>query len=457
MTKQRGTVLVVDDDPEMCELLVELLTEESYNTESVQSGEAAIQILEEKTVDLVISDLKMHGLSGLDLLKRARSIRPDQAVIIITAFGTVETAIEAMKRGAVDYIIKPFKREHLLLVAEKAFERVRLQQEVRRLRQEISDTYQYANIIGKSKAMQNIFRLIQRVSESTINIAITGESGTGKEVVAKALHYNSPRKDRPFIAVDCASIPEMLLESELFGHVRGAFTDAKVDKKGMFEVAQGGTLFLDEIGEMPISLQPKLLRVIQEKMVRRVGSTQTLSVDIRIISATNRNLLELVNKKAFRDDLYYRLNVLQIDLPPLRKRREDIPLLAGHFLKKYAAAQKKDVTAFSEAAMKLLIEYAWPGNVRELENVIERGVTLAQTETLSATDLPPIMTRQRGDQWVLDQTLAKMAPLESLEEAYVWEVLQRLEGNKSQAAQVLKIDRKTLYKKIRHYQKKDSA
>ncbi len=325
MTKEQGTVLVVDDDLEMCGLLVDLLSEEGYAVESVQSGETAIQILEEKNFDLVISDLKMSGLSGLDLLQRAKAIRPEQAVMIITAFGTVETAIEAMKRGAVDYIIKPVKREHLLLVAGKAFERIRLQQEVTRLRQAISETYEFANITGKSKAMQDIFRLIQRVSESTVNIAITGESGTGKELVAKAVHYNSPRKDRPFIAVDCASIPEMLLESELFGHVRGAFTDAKLDKKGMFEVAEGGTLFLDEIGEMPLSLQPKILRVIQEKKVRRVGATKTLPVDIRIISATNRDLLELVKAKQFRDDLYYRLNVLQIDLPPLRNRREDIP------------------------------------------------------------------------------------------------------------------------------------
>ncbi len=448
MTKQKGSVLVVDDDQEMCELLIDLLSEEGYQCESVQNGEAALNVLEKKEVDLLISDLRMQGLSGLDLLQRAKSIRPQQAMIIVTAFGTVETAIEAIKRGAVDYIIKPFKSEHLLLVAQKAFERISLQQEVVRLRQAVSATYKFSNIIGKSKVMQDIFRLIQRVTESTVNIAITGESGTGKEQVAKAIHYNSPRKDRPFIAVDCASIPEMLLESELFGHVRGAFTDAKFEKKGLFEIAHGGTLFLDEIGEMPLSLQPKLLRVIQEKKVRPVGATRLFPVDIRIISATNRDLLESVKTKAFRDDLYYRLNVLQIDLPPLRNRREDIPLLAGHFLRKYAAEQHKNVSDFSEAAMKLLLNYAWPGNVRELENAIERVVTLAEGARITVADFPPVMTKQHGDQFILDEALDKMSPLAVLEKEYIRQVLQRLNGNKSKAAEVLQIDRKTLYKKI---------
>ncbi len=454
MSESKGLILVVDDDREMRLLLVDLLEEEGYHCESVNSAEAAIALIEVKTYDLLISDLRMTGLSGLDLLKQARLQRADQAMMIITAFGTVATAIEAMKQGAYDYLIKPFKREHLLLVVKKAFERIHLQQELLRLRQVVSKQYQFSNIIGKSKAMETVFQLINRVSESTVNIAVTGESGTGKEIVAKAIHYNSPRKNHPFMAIDCASIPEMLLESELFGHVRGAFTDAKADKKGLFEVAHGGTLFLDEIGEMPLSLQPKLLRVIQEKRVRRVGATHTLPVDIRIISATNRDLLEAVKEKQFRDDLYYRLNVLQIDLPPLRKRRDDIPLLANHFLKKYAAEQNKILEGFSESALNILIKYTWPGNVRELENAIERAVTLAlaRKKTVSSEDFPPAMTGGREDQLLLDENLDKLASLETMQQEYVVRVLQAVGGNKAKAAQILQIDRKTLYRKLHDYQ-----
>jgi len=454
MSKSEGLILVVDDDRALRELLKDLLEEEGYRCEAVNSAETAIALLEEKTYDLLISDLRMTGLSGLDLLKQARLQRRDQAMIIITAFGTVATAIESMKQGAYDYLIKPFKREHLLLVVNKAFERIHLQQELLHLRQVVSKKYQFSNIIGKSKAMQAIFQLIGRVSESTVNISVTGESGTGKELVAKAIHYNSPRKNQPFMAIDCASIPEMLLESELFGHVRGAFTDAKSDKKGLFEVAHGGTLFLDEIGELPLSLQPKLLRVIQEKRVRRVGATHTFPVDIRIISATNRDLLESVKVKQFRDDLYYRLNVLQIDLPPLRKRRDDIPLLASHFLKKYAAEQNKKLEEFSESALNILIKYPWPGNVRELENAIERAVTLAlsRKKTVSSEDFPPALTGGREDQLLLDENLNKLSTLETMQQEYVVRVLQAVGGNKAKAAQVLKIDRKTLYRKLSDYQ-----
>jgi len=451
----KGSILIVDDNREMRALLVDLMSQEGYFSESLESGEAALARLSTKSYDLVISDLKMAGLSGLELLKQLKSFQPQQVVIIMTAFGSVASAIEAMKLGALDYMVKPIKQAHLFVVVEKAFERIQLHKEILRLREAISKSYEFSNLIGKSKAMQKVFDLIRRVSESVVNIAITGESGTGKELVAKAIHYNSPRRHHPFVAVDCAAIPEMLLESELFGHVRGAFTDAKRDKQGMFEVAQGGTLFLDEIGEIPLSLQPKLLRAIQEKAVRRVGATRTLPVDIRILSATNRDLLDAVKAKTFRDDLYYRLNVLQIDLPPLRKRREDIPLLASHFLKEMATKQKKKLNGFSESALKTLLNYPWPGNVRELENAIERAVTLSEAETISAEDFPPVMTGQQADQLVLDQNLAKMASLADVEQDYVWQVLQRLGGNKLQAAKVLQIDRKTLYKKIAAYQKKE--
>ncbi|MFQ5949490.1 MAG: sigma-54-dependent transcriptional regulator [Nitrospiria bacterium] len=457
MSENLGSVLIVDDDREMRELLKEFLCEEGYDAEAVPSGEVAMKSLRTKRYDLLITDLRMEGISGIELLKKVRAIYPEQVIIIITAFGTVESAIEAMKLGALDYIIKPFKRDQLIVVVQKAFEQIRLQQEVIRLRQAVTKEYQFSNIIGKSKEMQGVFQLIRQVSESIVNVTITGESGTGKEIVARAIHYNSARRDCPFIAIDCASIPEMLLESELFGHVRGAFTDARTDKKGMFEEAHRGTLFLDEIGEIPLGLQPKLLRVIQEKEVRRVGSTKTTSVDIRIISATNCDLLEAVNSKRFRDDLYYRINVLQIDLPPLRKRREDIPLLAGHFLNKYAAAQGKGIEGFTESAMNVFMKYPWPGNVRELENVIERGVTLARRDKISAEDFPPVMTGGQGDQLLMEQALARMAPLAEVEREYVHRILEVVGGNKMKAAKVLQIDRHTLYKKLEDFRKQQES
>jgi DNA-binding NtrC family response regulator len=453
MSEVKGSVLIVDDDLEMRTLIEEFLQEEGYDAESVSRGDLALKSFQVKRYDLLITDLRMEGLSGLELLKEVKSAYPQQTIIMITAFGTVESAIEAMKLGALDYIIKPFKRGQLIVVVEKAFEQIRLQQEVNRLREVVTKEYQFSKIIGKSKEMQAVFQLIKRVSDSTVNVLISGESGTGKEMVARAIHYNSPRKDAPFIPIDCASIPEMLLESELFGHVRGAFTDARIDKKGMFEEASGGTLFLDEIGEMPLGLQPKLLRVIQEKTVRRVGSTKTSPIDIRIISATNLDLIEEVQGKRFRDDLFYRVNVLQIDLPPLRNRREDIPLLAGHFLKKYAESQKKAITGLTESAMKILMKYGWPGNVRELENMIERGVTLSRREKISAEDFPPIITGGQGDQLLIEQALARMSPLAEVEREYVYRILQLSGGNKMKAAKILQIDRHTLYKKLEELRK----
>ncbi|HIE64907.1 MAG: sigma-54 dependent transcriptional regulator [Nitrospira sp.] len=457
MSEAKGSVLIVDDDREMRKLIEEFLQEEGYDAESVASGDLAIRSLQVRPCDLLITDLRMEGLSGLELLKKVKAVNPQQTIIMITAFGTVESAIEVMKFGALDYIIKPFKLGKLIVVVEKAFEQIWLQKEVNRLRVEVSREYEFSKIIGKSKEIQAIFQLIKRVSDSTVNILITGESGTGKEMVAKAIHYNSPRKEAPFIPIDCASIPEMLLESELFGHVRGAFTDARFDKKGMFEEANGGTLFLDEIGEMPLGLQPKLLRVIQEKTVRRVGSTKISPIDIRIISATNLDLMEEVRAKRFRDDLFYRVNVLSIDLPPLRNRREDIPLLAGHFLKKYAALQNKEITGLTVSAIKILMKYGWPGNVRELENIIERGVTLSLREKISAEDFPPVITGGQGDQILIEQALARMSPLAEVEREYVYRILQLTGGNKMKAAKILQIDRHTLYKKLEDFRKQQEA
>ena len=447
-----GTVLAVDDDREMRGLLCDLLSEEGYDVTAAESGEEAARLLEIRPYDLVITDLRMSGLSGLDLLHRARELRPRQAVVLITAFGSVETAIGAMKAGAFDYVIKPFKSEALVIVVGKAFERIRLQEEVVRLRKEVAREHEFSNIVGKSRAMEDVFGLVRRVADSRINVLIVGESGTGKELVARAIHYNSSRKSGPFVAINCAAIPETLLESELFGHIRGAFTDAKTEKRGLIEEAEGGTLFLDEIGDLPIALQPKLLRVIQERSVLRLGATRTTRVDIRILSATHQDLKEEVRARRFREDLFYRINVLQIDLPPLRKRREDVPLLADFFLKRYTGWSRGDgagrpIFGFTDAAMALLLDYVWPGNVRELENVVERAVTLAHDGNIGASELPPTLTG-RHDTPLLDQMLARAISLEALEGEYIQRVLQQVGGNKMRAAQILKIDRRTLYRKL---------
>ena len=454
MPEARGSILIVDDDREMRELLEELLEEEGYEAESVAGGAFALQRLDRRPCDLLITDLKMEGLSGLELLRQARKLNPKQTIILITAFGTVESAIEAMKEGAFDYIMKPFKAGQLLVVVQKAFEQIALRKEVARLREAISREHRFSNLIGKSKAMQGIFQLIRRLSGSTVNTLITGESGTGKEMVAKAIHYNSPRKDHPFVAVNCAAIPEALLESELFGHLRGAFTDAHLEKRGMFEEAHRGTLFLDEIGEIPLGLQPKLLRAIEEKAIRKVGSTRTVPFDIRILAATNQDLLEAVKLKRFRDDLYYRINVVEVKIPPLRERREDIPLLAAHFLAQYGAPKK--ISGLTESALQTLIHYAWPGNVRELENVIERAVILTGNEKVGVEDLPPTLTAREGAPFPIDRMAAEQASLADLERRYIEQVLSLVKGNKAKAAQILQIDRKTLYRRLHDYGKRPS-
>jgi two-component system response regulator HydG len=360
----------------------------------------------------------------------------------------VETAVEAMKHGASDYLTKPVKKDELIRVVERVIREAALRREVSRLRREVRKEYSFYQILGKSKSIQAVFDLIRRVADSPTNVLITGESGTGKELVAKAIHYNSDRKDAPFIPVNCAAIPEQLLESELFGHMRGAFTDAKMDKRGLFEEAQKGTLFLDEISELPLMLQAKILRAIQEKEIRRVGATKPISVDVRIIAATNLNLGEEVKSRRFREDLYYRLNVIELKLPPLRERREDIPLLVEAFLKKCGEVRGKEVKGVGEAALAMLMDYAWPGNVRELENVIERAVTLSRGDKISPDDLPAAVQGARGDRRVLDEAAERTLPLHELEKEYIKKVLEKTGGNKYQAAHALGIDRKTLYRKL---------
>ncbi len=448
VTEPCSGILVVDDDADMRDLVYDMLKDRGHRVSTAGSGTEALKLLSEGDVEVVLTDLRMKGMHGLELLTEVRRVYPDLGVVLMTAFGSVETAVEAMKHGASDYLTKPVKKDELVRVVERVMRETSLRREVSRLRREIHREYSFHQILGKSKAIQAVFDLIRRVADSPTNVLISGESGTGKELVAKALHYNSDRKDAPFVPVNCAAIPEPLLESELFGHMRGAFTDAKLDKRGLFEEAHTGTLFLDEISELPLMLQAKLLRAIQEKEVRRVGANRPVPVDVRIIAATNLNLAEEVKAKRFRDDLYYRLNVIELKLPPLRERLEDIPLLVESFLKKCAATRGKNVKGVSESALAMLMDYAWPGNVRELENIVERAVTLSRGEKIVPDDLPPFIQGARGDRRVLDEAAERTLPLEAVEKEYILKILHKMGGNKYQAAHALGIDRKTLYRKL---------
>ncbi|GJL55482.1 MAG: acetoacetate metabolism regulatory protein AtoC [Nitrospirales bacterium] len=448
MAQDENRVLIVDDDPDMRNVLRDILFDQSYHVEIAQDGQEALQRLDSEPYSIILTDLRMKGMDGLELLQHVTKKHPECNLIMMTAFGTVETAVEAMRQGAFDYLTKPIKTEELLVTVDKAMREALLRREVEQLRLQVRREFSFDQILGKSKPMREVFDLIRRVADSQTNILITGESGTGKELVAKAIHFNSRRRSAPFIPVNCAAIPEQLLESELFGHVKGAFTDAKSDKRGLFEEAQGGTLFLDEISELPMMLQAKLLRAVQEREIRRVGATRSIPIDVRIIAATNVKLAEEVKEKKFREDLYYRLNVIEIRLPSLRDRKEDIPLLVHGLLHKSLAAQHKSVTEVMQPALARLLDYQWPGNVRELENVIERAATLCQGNIITLEDLPPIIREVRGEGQLVEDAVDRLLPLEELEQAYIRRILEKMGGNKYQAAQVLGIDRKTLYRKL---------
>jgi len=454
MTEAWGAILVVDDDAEMRELILDVLKDRGHQITAAGSGQEALKLLAEQDYAVVLTDLRMKGMLGTELLAEIRRLYPDIGVIVMTAFGSVETAVDAMKHGAADYLTKPVKNTELVRVVERSTREAALRREVNRLRREVHKEYSFHQIIGKSKPMQEIFDLIRRVADSPTNLLITGESGTGKELVAKAIHYNSDRPNAPFIPVNCAAIPEQLLEGELFGHIRGAFTDAKTDKRGLFEEAQKGTLLLDEISELPLMLQAKLLRAIQEKEIRRIGATKPISVDVRIIAATNLNLADEVKAKRFREDLYYRLNVIELRLPPLRERREDIPLLVHAFMTKCGECRGKRIQGMSESALAMVVDYAWPGNVRELENVIERAVTLSRSEQIVPDDLPLTIQGARGDRRILDAAAERTLPLDEVEKEYILKILEKTGGNKYQAAHMLGIDRKTLYRKLGEIQHK---
>jgi len=441
-------ILVVDDEEQMRGLLVKVLERKGYQVSVCGNGADALDFLEREPADLVVTDVRMPGLSGMEALRAIKELNPEIVVIIMTAFGSIDQAVQAVKEGAYDYINKPFKIDEMLLTIEKALEERRLRHEVSALRQELRTRYHFENLIGKSRAMQEIFGLIEQVAGSRSTVMVYGKSGTGKELVAKAIHYNSPRTSRAFVAVNCAAIPAELLESELFGHERGSFTGAIATKVGKFELATGGSLFLDEVGSMRLDLQAKILRALQEREVERVGGTRTIKIDVRVIAATNRDLKKAVEEEAFREDLYYRLNVVPITLPDLKDRQEDIPLLANHFVQKFAQESNPAIREISKEAMAVLMSHAWPGNVRELENVIERAVTLGHGPAVLPADLPPNLA---GGANPLERALAREATLEDLERDYIAMILQRTKGHQIRAATILGIDRRTLYRKIRRY------
>lgn len=382
------TILIVDDEKNYLLVLEALLVDAGYEVITSGSASKALEITSSHDLDLVITDMRMPGVDGMEFLAQLGSRQPDLPVIMMTAYATVEKAVEAMKRGAFDYITKPFKNEELIMTIRKAIEMHRLKQENRLLSQELQERFKFGNIVGKSKAMRQVYEIVEKVAQTRASVLITGESGTGKELIARAIHFNSPRKDRRFVSVSCSALAESLLESELFGHERGAFTGAITQRKGRFELAHGGTLFLDEVGDMSPSLQVKLLRVLQEMKFERVGGSKTLEVDTRLVTASNRDILQEVEQGRFREDLYYRLKVVHIKIPPLRERRDDIPLLVHHFLEKAGKANATQVKGVSQEALKYLYHYEWIGNVRELENVIERAVIFCDEDEIQPQDLP---------------------------------------------------------------------
>jgi two-component system, NtrC family, response regulator HydG len=442
---QTARILVVEDDAEMLDLIREHLEAEGYEVLALGRGAEAVARLRGESFDVVLTDLRMPEVDGMEVLRAARETQAETPVILLTAFGSIQTAIRAIREGAYDYVAKPFSLEEIGLLLDKALEARRLRGENRQLREELAGRYRFHSLLGSSPAMQRVFALARQAAPSDVNVLITGDSGTGKELVARALHFNSPRGARPFVPVNCAAVPAGLLESELFGHVKGAFTGAVGSRRGLFREASGGTLFLDEIGDMAPELQAKLLRVIEERSVRPVGSDEAVSLDVRLVAATNTDLAARIREGRFREDLYYRLAVLPIHLPPLRERKEDIPLLAQHFLQRATAASRKPIQGFTPEAMAALLRHAWPGNVRELENAVERAVALTGGTQVSADALllEAALTHQPP------LTLARFPErptLRALTDEYAALVLREAGGDKVRAAQILGVSKRTLYR-----------
>ena len=447
------SILVVDDEPGMREFLEIMLTKEGYGVSIASNGEEAIEKIGNESFDLAIVDIQMPGINGIEVLRNIREKNNNTTIIMITAFASHESAIEAMKLGAYDYITKPFKIDEIKLVIKKSLDKKVLEKENTRLKKELETKYGFENIIGTSNSIQQIFALINRVSELKVNVLVSGESGTGKELVARAIHYSGSRKDGPFIPVNCGAIPETLIESEFFGHAKGAFTGATRDKKGLFEEADGGTIFLDEIGDLPVHLQVKLLRVLEEKKVRPLGKTEPVNIDVRIISATNKNLEQEIMDSKFREDLFYRLNVIKVAIPPLRERKDDIPMLAHHFLNKFATEMDKKISGISNEALEELEKYHYPGNIRELENIIARCVALESNEVIKKESLPKLNTE--GDYIDLTDTLNAKDSIDSVlgdvEKQIIENAMKSSQGNKSEAAKMLGITLRSLrYRLAKH-------
>ncbi|MDN3511541.1 MAG: sigma-54 dependent transcriptional regulator [Candidatus Jettenia sp.] len=453
---RKKKILVVEDDEYVLGSIRILLNKEGYEVNTALNGLEALNLYRRESYDLVIADLKMPQMDGIELLKQLKLEFSDVSLIMMTAYGSIRTAVEAMKMGAYDYVTKPVSAEEIRLVIQRAFERQNLITEIKTLRKELEERFSLDNIIGKSYAMQRVYDLILQVANTDATVLITGETGTGKELVAHAIHHNSKRKNRPFVVINCSALPESLLESELFGHEEGAFTGATKQRVGKFEFADTGTVFFDEMGNLPLSMQTKLLRLLQEKSFERIGGNQTIKVDVRVLAATNKDLNKLSEEGCFRKDLYYRLNVIPIQLPSLKERREDIPLLVTHFIEKYNKVFKKEIKSISQNALNIMMSYGWPGNVRELENLVERALIMAKDHIISEIELPMSNQKQIRERLedidtnqIIDTSLEDF--LAHCENKYITRLLKQCKGRIDSSAKISGIDVKTLYRKMKKY------
>jgi len=449
----RGRIVVVDDEVNAASALTTLLREDGYDVDSANDAREGLKLLDKEPCDIVLTDLRMPGMDGLEFLKQLKKAHPLTMVIVMTAYGTVKTAVQAMKLGAEDYLSKPIDVEELEVIVQKALERKELLEEAHALRERLEQKYRFDNLVGESPQMLTLFKTIRQVAPSSASVLIKGESGTGKELIAQALHQNSPRKSRRFVKVACAALPETLLESELFGHEKGSFTGALYARAGRFEVADGGTLFLDEIGDISPTVQVKLLRFLEEREFERVGGNKTLRVDVRIVCATHRDLKKKLEDGTFREDLFYRLNVIEVEIPPLRERSSDIPLLAHHFLRKYAAANGKEVSGFTDEALGCLLRHSWPGNVREMENAIERAVVLTNEPVLTLAHFPTLQHPAEAEVPVAGGSVSVPgSPLSEIERDAILRTLEAVGGSTSRAAAMLKISPRKIQYKLKEYQ-----
>jgi DNA-binding NtrC family response regulator len=446
-----GKILVVDDEQSMCDFMEIMLKKESYAVDTTVSAHEALQLAASAGYDLIIVDLMMPEMSGLDFLRRVKKARPEQELLVMTAFASIDTAIEAMKEGALDYISKPFKVDEIKLVIEKSVKGKKLKEENRNLKEQLYKDFSFDHFIGQSEGVTKLKQMARRVSQTDSTVLIRGESGAGKDLIAKAIHFASDRTSGPFVTINCAALPESLLESELFGYKKGAFTGAIKDKEGLFKVADGGTFFLDEIGNTSHTIQMKLLRVLEDKTITPVGDTRPIEVDVRLMAATNADLEEDVKAGRFRSDLFYRLNVIPIIIPPLRDRAEDIPLLANHFISKYCQRNDSELKILTPEALEALQKYFWPGNVRELENCIERAVLLSRNDKIDVDDFPTKIREGRKIK-VVSEEAPETPTLESIEKAYIYYIMDQTKGKKSKAAKLLGIDNSTLYRKLQRYE-----